>query len=179
MQALDGTIRLKPPHVHSQDSLGRDINTPRVDSKALIPYISLYLTSKLCSINNHECFALFLCACHPRLIPCHLFQMTDAHTAPTQFFASTSQPWGNKIISTALTLPDKYRDIALKGKLNIKYLQTGSTNTCQGEVPNKNHVILQAPFVEEGFEVDDLMKDIDKGQVLNFTLPHRVLEESL
>lgn len=82
--------------------------------------------------------------------------MADEHTALANFFAASAMlPWGESLTGTALSLPDSYKDIMLKGVLYIEYLQTGSSNDNQGKAPNKNHVVFQIPFSDEGFQVGD------------------------
>lgn len=82
--------------------------------------------------------------------------MADGRTVPAEFFAASARkPWGDELVDTTLSLPEKYKGIALKalkGELYVEYLRTDSS---QGEVPNKNHVVFQVPFIDRGFEVVD------------------------
>lgn len=115
--------------------------------------------------------------------------MTEQLAPLANFFEeSARQPWGEKLTGTALSLPEEYRRIKLKGNLYVEYLQAGTTNTKEGNTPNKNHVVFQVPF-DEDFEVkddgklvttlgarismdltgeDDLLEGIDKDHVSSF-----------
>ena len=91
--------------------------------------------------------------------------MADEHTvALAEFFAdSAREPWGDELVGTALSLYEKYKNIALKGELYIEYLWSDSSVASQGEVPSKNHVIFQVLFLDGGFKV---MDPVTKNDVL-------------
>ena len=79
--------------------------------------------------------------------------MADERTAPAEFSAASArEPWGDELVGTTLSFPEKCKGIALKGELYVEYLRTDSS---QGEVLNKNHVVFQVPFIDRGFEVLD------------------------
>lgn len=69
-------------------------------------------------------------------------------------FFSNSGPWETDLTGPALSLPEGYREVELKGELCVEYLQMGSTNAKEGNSPNKNHVVFLLPF-KEAFTVED------------------------